>query len=57
MFNEVHYSMSNNTKVEGVSYFFNPETIVKIEPITVINRLEYLLTKKRFQEAIDLVEQ
>lgn len=55
MFTEVHYQMANNTKIEGTSYFYNPDTIIKIEPITVINRLEYLMGKKRFEEAIVLV--
>lgn len=39
--------MANNSKVEGNSYFYNPDTILKIYPITVLDRLEYLLSKKR----------
>lgn len=44
IYQEVHYSMANNIKLEGISYIYNPDTILKIQPITVIDRLEYLLS-------------
>jgi hypothetical protein len=47
--------VSNNLKIEGTSYIYNPDTILKIQPITVVDRLEYLLGKRRYEEAIELV--
>jgi hypothetical protein len=31
--------------------------VLKIQPITVIDRLEYLMSKKRYEEAILLISQ
>lgn len=55
IFSEVHYSMSSNQKLEGHSYIYNPDTILKVQPITVIDRLEYLLGRRRYEEAIELI--
>lgn len=55
IFSEVHYSVSSNQKLEGHSYIYNPDTILKVQPITVIDRLEYLLGRRRYEEAIELI--
>jgi hypothetical protein len=47
IFSELHYSIASYSKYDGNSFCYNPDTMVKIQPITIIDRLDYLLIKKR----------
>lgn len=58
-FSGIHYHtctlkshMSN-----GQSILYNPESVFKVQPITLKERVLFLYSKKRFEEWIDLVNQ
>lgn len=36
-------------------FIYNPETIIKVSEVFHHERIEYLIMKKRFDEAIDLL--
>ena len=38
-------------------FFYNPETIIKVSLLFPHERIEYLLMKKRYDEAMDLLNQ
>jgi hypothetical protein len=48
IFQELHYSLASGTKFDGNCFIYNPDMILKIQPITLIDRVEYLLSKKRY---------
>lgn len=47
IFQEVHYKLANSGKFDGNCFVYNPEMVLKIEPITLKDRIDYLITKKR----------
>lgn len=40
--------MAINWKFDGTAFIYNPENILRIQPLTVVDRIEYLITKKRY---------
>ena len=47
IFQEVHYKLANSGKFDGNCFVYNPEMVLKIEPITLNDRIDYLINKKR----------
>jgi len=41
----------------SVLFLYNPETIIKVQPMTINQQIEHHLTNKRFDEAISLINQ
>jgi len=42
-------------RYSGVSYIYNPESVVKIAPISVLDQIEIFFQQKQFPEAIELM--
>jgi hypothetical protein len=57
-FTEVHYRVANiYGKSDGTCFVYNPESIIHVAPITLPERIEYLITEKRFDEAMLIIKQ
>ncbi len=57
-YSEQDYKIATLTnKFDGACFVYNPKTIVKVAPITTENRIEYLITERRFEEAMLLVRE
>lgn len=39
----------------GISFLYNPESVVKVAPISVLDQIEIYFQNKQFPEAIDLI--
>ena len=47
-FQEVHYNLTTPPdKKDGNCYIYNPEIILSVQPITLNDRIEYLVVNKR----------
>jgi hypothetical protein len=44
-------------KYDGNCYIHNPDLIMKVTPITIMDRIDYLMSKKKFDEIFRLIEQ
>jgi hypothetical protein len=55
IFTEIHYKLVQGSRYDGYCYFYNPETVLKISPITVVDRIEFLMGKKRFDEIMQMM--
>lgn len=49
--------MQNQQKLDGQCFVFNPEMVLKVQPISLQDRIEYLMMKKRFEETLLLINQ
>lgn len=58
LYNEVHYRVATiHDKYDGTCFVYNPEVIVQVAPITLSERIEYLVTEKRFDEAMLIINE
>ncbi len=57
IYSELHYQLCSSELFNGYALIYSPEEIVKVLPISVIDRIEYLFAKKRFEEALALIDQ
>jgi hypothetical protein len=58
VFNEVHYRMATiYDKNDGPCFVYNPETIVQVAKVSDSERIEFLVTEKRFEEAMIILNQ
>ena len=56
IFSEVHYKLATAYgKFDGNCFIYNPEMVLKVQPITFLDRIDYLILKKRFDEAVVLM--
>ena len=56
-FTEVHYRVANiHGKTDGTCFVYNPESIIQVAPITLAERIEYLITEKWFDEAMLIIK-
>lgn len=56
IYNEVHYKIATiPEKYDGTCFIYNPEMIIKVAPITLTERLEFLIIEQRLEEAMIIV--
>lgn len=56
IYQEIHYQMTS-IKQDGNCYINSPDLVMKISPLTITDRLEYLTSRKKFDEVFQLIEQ
>ncbi len=47
LYAEVQYKLVSNGKTDGNCFIHNPEMVMRVQPLTINDRIEYLLSKKR----------
>jgi hypothetical protein len=47
LFPEVQYKLVSSGKPDGNCFIHNPEMLMRVQPISLQDRIEYLVTKKR----------
>jgi hypothetical protein len=46
----------NSIKYDGNCFINSPDLIMKVSPITIMDRIDYLMSKKKFDEIFKLLE-
>lgn len=56
-YQDLNYAMAFDQGQASVLFLYNPETIVKVQPMTVEQQVEHHLMQWRFEEASALITQ